>query len=305
MTEHRLDERGIYYRTNAFETGRQALVFVHGVSGSSSAWQPYEARFESQYNVLTYDLRGHGQSKKYPRCRDYMIAHFVEDLRALLEYLAIDQYVLISHSFAVLIALEFLHAHQTGVQGAILVSAEFDVSRSARAKVLQKLLVPVALLERLPFHPRAGRHIDYTRYPGSGDWNILRMLADIGNTTWRVYLYCSKQAYTVHAEALLANIRTPVLLVHGKEDTIFSVENSIYMATRIPRADLMVLDDADHILVLNRPREVGDAIESFVRGLAQDPRAGRVFLGPESATHIHNSDQRRASDEVPGKADYL
>ena len=268
MTEHVLEERGIYYRTNAFVPGRQTLVFVHGVSGSSSAWTPYEARFESSYNLLTYDLRGHGKSRKYPRCRDYAIPHFVEDLKAVLEHVGIDQCVLISHSFAVLIALEFLRGHQACVRGAVLLSADFDVGRPLPAKVLKTLLAPVTLLEWLPFHPRAGRHIDYARYPDSGDWHLPRMRADVGNTTWRVYLYCTKQAFAVHAEVLLVNIRVPVLLMHGRKDTIFSVDNARYMAARIPRAELVVLDDADHILVLNRPHQVGDTIERFVRQLS-------------------------------------
>lgn len=305
MIDHWDQERGIHYRMNAFVPGRQTLVFVHGVSGSSSAWKPYEARFESRYNLLTYDLRGHGQSMKYPRCRDYAISHFVEDLHALLESLAIDHCVLISHSFAVLIALEFLRVHQACLQGAVLLSAEFDVGRHMPARVLKTLLAPVSVLERLPFHPRAGRHIDYARYPDSGDWNIPRMLADVGNTTWRVYLYCTKEAYAVHAEALLTSIRVPVLLVHGKKDTIFSVRNSSYMATRIPTADLVVLDDADHILVLNRPGEVGDAIESFVRRLAENVGSASALLRAQATAHIDEGDQRRAGDDVPDDADCL
>lgn len=105
MIEHVCEARGMYYRTNTFSAGRPTVVLVHGVSGSSSAWKAYEARFESQYNLLTYDIRGHGKSKKYPRCRDYAIRHFVEDLHVLLEHLGVDTCILVSHSFSVLIAL--------------------------------------------------------------------------------------------------------------------------------------------------------------------------------------------------------
>jgi non-heme chloroperoxidase len=264
-----LEEQGIYYRTNAFVSGRQTLVFVHGVSGSSSAWKRYEERFEPDYNLLSYDLRGHGKSRKYPRCADYAIPHFVEDLESLLFHLAIRTCVLISHSFATLIALEFLREHQACVQGAAFLSGEFDMGRHRPAKVLCGLLTPVALMERLPFHPRPGRHIDYARFPNSGDWNVPRILADLGNTTWRIYWYCAKAACAVHAEDMLNRIQLPVLLVHGKQDTIFPVQNSIDMATHLPSADLVVIDDADHILVLNRPQEVGDAIARFAHGLSQ------------------------------------
>jgi 3-oxoadipate enol-lactonase len=306
MTEHFNEELGIYYRVNAFLPGRRTLVFVHGLSGSSSTWQWHEARFESQYNLLTYDLRGHGKSKKYLRCSDYEIPHFAEDLSALLQYLAIDRCVLISHSFAVLIALEFLRVNQSSVEGAVLLSGDYDIGRNARAKVLKSLLGPVALLEGLPFHPGAGRHIDYAQYPNSGDFDMRRLFADVRNTTWRVFLYCTKLVFAVHHEFLLGDIRVPVLLMHGRKDRIFSVENSIYMATRIPRAELVIVDDVDHILVLNRPREVGDAIESFARQLAPQVRGGAALQsGPQPVAQGHDCERRRTGDEDAPGADGL
>jgi pimeloyl-ACP methyl ester carboxylesterase len=276
MKEWRLESRGLYYRTNDFTPGRSTLVFVHGVSGSSSAWQPYEARFDRDFNVLTFDIRGHGRSIKYRRSADYAISHFVDDLRVLLRHLGIDTCVLVSHSFATLMALEFLRTDQSSVEAAVLISSDFDVGRRLPARLLQAALAPVELLELLPFRPRNGRHVDYSRYPDSGDWNLARMHEDIGNTTWRIYWYCTRASYAVHADPFLTSIRVPVLLLHGRKDTIFPVENSIYMAIRIPDADLVVIDDANHIIVLNRPREVSDAIEQFLRRVSNRPRSAET-----------------------------
>jgi 3-oxoadipate enol-lactonase len=259
-----LDSCGIYYRTNEFKPGRATVVFVHGVSGSSSAWKPYEARFQHHYNVLTYDIRGHGCSVKFPRCADYAIGRFVDDLYELLDHLGIRTCVLVSHSFATLVALEFLRTGQSRLDGVVLISGDYDVGRRLPARLLQAALAPARLLDYVPLRRGRGRHVDYSRHPNSGDWNLRRMFQDIGNTTWRIYWYCTKAAYAVHAEQLLTEIRLPVLLVHGRKDTIFPVESSLYMATRIPDADLVVIEDADHIVVLNRPRDVSDAIEHFI-----------------------------------------
>ena len=98
MQEHIFDNR-IYYRTNEFQPGRPTLVFAHGVSGSSSAWLPYEKIFENKYNILTYDIRGHGLSKKYPHYEDYEIKKFAEDLHDLVSSLGITKFVLVSNSF--------------------------------------------------------------------------------------------------------------------------------------------------------------------------------------------------------------
>ena len=64
MKEYYFDNDKIYYRTNEFKADRLILVFIHGVSGSSSSWWTYEKIFENKYNILTYDIRGHGKSKK-------------------------------------------------------------------------------------------------------------------------------------------------------------------------------------------------------------------------------------------------
>jgi len=195
MTEHFAEELGLYYRTNTFAPGRPTLVFVHGLSGSSSTWLVHEAMFESRFNLLSYDLRGHGKSRRYPRYRDYEIPRFADDLKALLDHLAIDQCVLISHSYAVLIALEFLRVHQARVEGAVFLSGAYAIGRSLPAKVLTGLLSPIVLQDALPFHPGPGRHIDYAQYPDSGDWNMRRIVADARNTTWRAWLCCTKQAF--------------------------------------------------------------------------------------------------------------
>jgi pimeloyl-ACP methyl ester carboxylesterase len=268
MKERFFVERGLYYRVNEFRAERQTLVFVHGVSGSSSAWRPYEMYFAGQYNVITFDLRGHGRSKRYPCFQDYAVEQFVEDLLALLDRLAIRACVLVCHSFATLIALEFVRRHRSRVAAAVLISADFDVGRTRRARLLGAALGPIAWLDRMPFHPPGGGHVDYTRFPQTGDWNLPRMLADIRNTTWRVYLYCTRQIYAVHAGPLLKTIRFPVLLIHGRSDTIFPLDGALHMAREIESAQLVVLEAADHILVLNHPDTINAAIGRFLQSLA-------------------------------------
>jgi pimeloyl-ACP methyl ester carboxylesterase len=268
VVEHFFEETGTYYRTNVFVPGRVTLVFVHGISGSSAAWAPYEERLKTQFNLLTYDLRGHGMSRKYTKRLDYAMARLVDDLRTLLAGLGIDRCVLVGHSFGVLIALEFLREHQDIVCGAVFVSGEFDAGRRLPAKLLKVLLKPVFALEYFPFRAAPGCHVDYGRYPNSGDWNVPRMLADVANTTWRIYWYCTEAAFTVHAENVLSDLRVPVRLVHGDRDTIFPVKNAFQMAARIRDADVVVLPGADHIIVLNRPGEVADAIATFAFSIA-------------------------------------
>ena len=91
MNEFFLEKRGISYRRNEFKPQRSTLFFVHGASGSSSAWLAYERAFEKDYNVLSLDLRGHGKSVRLIKYEDYAISKFSEDLYELLEHCGVKK----------------------------------------------------------------------------------------------------------------------------------------------------------------------------------------------------------------------
>ena len=132
------------------------------------------------------------------------------------------------------------------------------------AQFVRPLFACTRILDIFSFSSRMGSHIDYSRYQNTGDWNIRRMIADIRNTGLRVFLYCMRQSYTFDRGEKLDQIEIPVLIMHGKNDTIFPVENSKVMAQKIKNSTLILLNDADHILVLNHLTEVCNAIENFV-----------------------------------------
>src|SRR5437773_1863072 len=99
MHDYFLESRGIAYRTNHLNPRRPTLLFVHGLSGSSAAWQPYEEHFAQTHNVITFDLRGHGFSLRPQTPDEYAMKYFVEDIRSLLMNLGIGRCTLVSHSY--------------------------------------------------------------------------------------------------------------------------------------------------------------------------------------------------------------
>lgn len=266
MTEYIYSPKKIYYKKNEFKSDRPTLLFIHGISGSSSAWRLYEEKFGDQYNVLTFDLRGHGKSAKLPNLEDYAISKFAEDVFDLTAYLNIKSFILVSHSFGVLIALEFMANHMNMVEKVIFLSPNYAPNKITAAKIVRPLFKLVGLLKILPFSATGKGHIDYNRFQNTGDWNIPRMIADIGNTSLRVYLFGSRQSYEVDYETVISQINIPTLIIHGKKDSIFPVTGAIEMADKIKKSKLVLSDEADHILVLNKFPEVSQAIEVFVNG---------------------------------------
>ena len=254
-----------YYRINDFKQGRPLLVFIHGLTGSSSAWKKYEERFENNYNLLTYDLRGHGRTAKPKNYGDYEIKNFVQDLSELLKHMNITTFNIVSHSFGTLIALGFLAEQQDMVRSVIFLSPVFALKKRRLARIIEPLVGITKIFDRLPFSGKAGQDVDYSRYENTGDWNLRRMLADIPNTSLRVYFYCIRQSYNFKYDYFLSLIKIPVLIIHGKKDTIYPFKNSEEIAKKINNSQIILLDDANHIVVLNNFFTIAEAIEKFIQ----------------------------------------
>lgn len=264
MKEYLLEPAGIYYRTNSFKAGRPTLVFVHGLSGSSSAWIPYEQEFAERYNLLTFDLRGHGKSKKPQGYAEYAIEKFSDDLHALLQHLRLQKYILVSHSFGTLVVLEYFRKYGQTAEATIFFSPNYKVKKRTAAGLLWPLTWLAPLFDWLPLFKTHGRHINYEHYRQTGDWNIRRMSVDILNTSLRVYLDCVGQSYGFVCEELLSRIHIPTLIVHGQKDSIFPVSNAVSMSQSIPGCQLKIMENDNHILVLNDLAGSMSVIQEFV-----------------------------------------
>ena len=72
------------------------LVFLHGLLGNSQNWAPIAKSFEHQFDVLTYDLRGHGRTG--PLGNHYDPEVFSEDLFGILEELKWSKVHAVGHS---------------------------------------------------------------------------------------------------------------------------------------------------------------------------------------------------------------
>lgn len=265
MQEFFFEERGISYRKNEFRADRPTLVLIHGLSGSCSAWFPYELLFAQKYNLLTFDLRGHGKSDKPRRYTSYDLKECADDLHKLLEELNIETCALVSHSFGTLVALELLNAHPERVSKTVFLSPTAFLTQTPWFWLVRTIGGGLtALLRILPFifFPR-GR-VDYTPYHHTSDWNVFRIYHDLSVTTVRIYMYCLMHAYAPKYDGMWERVRVPTLIMHGTDDSIIPVRHAVELAKKISHAELALLAHANHVIVLNNVSNVAHRIETFI-----------------------------------------
>ncbi len=66
---------------------------------------------------------------------------------------------------------------------------------------------------------------------------------------------CSQVPDDLRAETRIQAVTCPILMVHGRQDTISTVEDAEYLASRARSATLWVLDDCSHLDIITRHRD--------------------------------------------------
>lgn len=256
----------ICYHTNDFEPNRLTLIFIHGIAGSLSIWSRYEERFKNEYNILTYDIRGHGKSRRFLNYDDYKIENFREDLQNLIEHLNIKNYILIGHSFGVFISLSFISKYKDNIKGLILLSPSYMGGRIPSIQNY-KLLLDILIKVKFPINTNKERiHINYPKSIHSLT-KIIFAIKEVFNTGIEVYLYFIKRLLSLNFKNVLGEIMTPTLIISGKNDEMIPVKHARMMDQKIPNSKIIEIKNGDHQIAINNFELVSEEIEDFVHSI--------------------------------------
>lgn len=91
----------IYTETTG--NGSTALLFVHGWQGNHSWWNAQRDFFSKDYQVVTMDLPGHGQSE---HSKEYSSALYAQAIKQVADEIKADNVILIGHSMSGAYVLE-------------------------------------------------------------------------------------------------------------------------------------------------------------------------------------------------------
>ena len=241
------------HRSREIEGKLPALVCLHGAGGSHLSW-PAEIRRLPGAVVYALDLPGHGRS-----CGSghRTIGEYEEVLVSFLDALNLRKAVVAGHSMGGAIALEVALSHPDRVQGLVLVSsgAKLRVAPAILQGILNNFEGMVRHLGDFTYGPAAPEELKRLGQQLMAGTSPEVMFGD--------FLACD--AFDVMA--LLGEIRAPTMVISGTADRLTPVKYASFLAQNIPGAQLVQVENAGHMVMLERPREVGDAVACFVASL--------------------------------------
>ncbi|MEN9561373.1 MAG: hypothetical protein RIQ56_646 [Candidatus Parcubacteria bacterium] len=256
---------GISFRSTEIDAQKRTLVFVHGLSGSLSAWYAYEELLTSEYNMVSLDIRGHGESFQPSSFAQYDPSASAEDVARLLAHLNVRDAILISHSYGTIVAIEFL-AKDLPCLGAIFINPVFGLTQRRFFKVARFVITSLAALAMHVRGAKRGTRTDYTKFTPASDLDLRRIGADIHHMSVRSYVLTFAKIFNTNRDSLWERIRVPSLIIHGNSDSIVPLSSAEALCRVMKQGELHVIS-GNHILPLNNTREVASEIKRFVSRL--------------------------------------
>jgi pimeloyl-ACP methyl ester carboxylesterase len=240
----------LYYTVKRRPKDGPVLVLVHGAGGSRLHWPPQLRRMIGA-TVYTLDLPGHARSGG-DGCET--IDCYVEAVVAFLDGVAVDQAVIGGHSMG----------------GAIAQTLALEADERVSALVLvgtgARLRVATAILEGIK--DDFEKAIDLvTRYAWSPDTDpSLSELGRQGLRETRPDVLLGDFAACDRFDIMdrLGEIKVPALVIGGSVDKLTPVKYARYLAEHIPDARLVTVEGAGHMVMLEQPEQVADAVREFV-----------------------------------------
>ncbi len=273
------DGTRIAYRLRPGEAGRPALVFTSGYTASDFYWRYLVDRFEGRTPLVTWDLKGHGQSGPARTREAVTVEDSVDDLRRVLDACGAERAVLFAFSLGCQVILEAWRHMPDRIAGLVPILGTYErpfdnlfpplgphlfrVFRRAGPLVGGPLLKVGSVQAQLPGAFRLSKLLRLVG-PGVRKEDMLpffRHMARIHGPTW-ARMGIAPQGHS--AEDLLPSIAAPTLVVAGGRDTFTPRHLSERMVERIPGAELLFLPDATHTGLFEYPAEIGEAVEAFL-----------------------------------------
>jgi 3-oxoadipate enol-lactonase len=251
----------------AFETfgnpSHLPVVFIHGFPFSKEMWKPQVEALKEKYFVVTFDVRGHGQSEVGDG--QYTLEQFVDDLIELLDALQLQQVVLVGLSMGGYIALRAIERHPERIRALVLcdTKSEADTNENKIKRASQIKIIKAKGLKAFADGFLKAVFDEQTFSTNPDAIELIRNIINTNPSTGVCGTLIALAARTDTTESL-SKIKVPTLILVGEHDALTPPSASQAMKENIPNSELHIIPNAAHMSNLENVSVFNQHLISFL-----------------------------------------
>jgi pimeloyl-ACP methyl ester carboxylesterase len=203
--------------------------------------------------VMLVDLPGHGKS---PGDGRDSVEEYADEIYGVIKRLNVGRCCVAGHSLGGAIAMSLALSHHDVVKGVVLIGT------GAKLRVLPRILEGIKKskentindINTLAFSKEASSALKKDSFE-----EMMQCRAEV---IYKDFNACDR----FDMMDSISSLTIPALIVCGTEDSLTPPKYSHYLDKAIQDSRLVLIEDAGHMVMMEKPEEVNRAIGEFVRG---------------------------------------
>jgi pimeloyl-ACP methyl ester carboxylesterase len=240
-------------------TGEVALVFVHCWACNRFFWHDQLEVFSSHFRVVALDLAGHGQSGA--NRKNWTVLGLAQDVVAVANDLKLKKMILIGHSMGGRVCLQAASSMKGRVLGVVLVDIMNDASKR---ETIEKAEADATSLRRdfKGYFRDLSALFSKTCDPAIRQWVQEQAMASDPDPMIALKL----DVPNVVPSELFEHAGVPIRAINAMPP--FSDPTNIEQNKKYADYSAILIPDAGHFLMLERPREFNEALSKWILELS-------------------------------------
>jgi non-heme chloroperoxidase len=260
-------------RLHAREWGKPdgpPILFIHGLSQNHLCWaKQYESALAGEFRLVAYDLRGHGMSQAPPEPEHYTDeALWADDVAAIIQQLGLERPVLVGWSYGGFIICDYLRAHgQDGIPAIDFAGAVVTLGRAAFGTLIGPGFLdhfPDVTADDLPTNILGMRALvkgwPATPYPAEEVETLL-----CSGMAVPARIRANLAAREIDGDDVLRALRVPLLVSHGRADTVVLPAMAEHVLATCPVAEASWYEGVGHTPFLEQPDRFNRELAALTR----------------------------------------
>ena len=256
---NKVDSFGTSYSLHKINE-KNPIVFIHGVGLSKEIWKP-QINFFKNYNILTYDLLGHGKTpmKKSKLSFD----DFSKQLNRLMNELNFNKIHLVGFSLGALIARHFASEHSNKLSSLIIHASIYK--RNEEQKRVVKNRFEVAKMKRPASKQSAIRRWLSENFIKKNPEVYKKIYSILENNNHKDFLKCYDIFVNyIDDDAMLKKINVNALITTGENDVGSTPEMSKNLSKMISRSKFVEIKRGKHLCSIECANDVNITFKKFI-----------------------------------------